>query len=101
MKTKKMELFALVIAAVLASPCMAEEKKPKINHDAIPPVISPDDPELQLLQKNDYVCLMQKKQITLPNILKLMASQYRAYTTGSLNVFRKKNSMQIRVKLFR
>ncbi len=48
MKIKKMELFALVIAAVLASPVIAGEEKPKVNHDAIPPVISPDDPELQL-----------------------------------------------------
>jgi hypothetical protein len=33
---------------VLASPGIAGEEKPKVNHDAIPPVISPDDPELQL-----------------------------------------------------
>ena len=61
MKIKKMELFALVIAAVLVSPCMTEEEKPKVNPDAIPPVISPEDPELQLTAEEQLRLLNAKK----------------------------------------
>ena len=63
MKIKKMELFALVIAAVLASTCIAEEEteKPKVNHDAIPPVISPDNPDMSLSAKEHIRILNAKK----------------------------------------
>lgn len=63
MKIKKTELFALVIAAVLANPCIAEEKaeKPKVNHDAIPPVISPDDPDMSL-SVNEHIRILNAKK---------------------------------------
>ncbi len=56
-----MELFALVIAAVLASPCIAEEEKSKVNHDAIPPVISPDDPDMKLSAEEHIRLLNARK----------------------------------------
>lgn len=61
MKINKMELFALVIAAVLASLGIAEEEKPKVNPYAIPPVISRDDPELQLTAEEQLRLLNAKK----------------------------------------
>lgn len=61
MKIKKMELITLVIAIALASTCIAEEEKPKTNPDVIPPVISPDDPELQLTAQEQLRLLNAKK----------------------------------------
>ncbi|EIK44688.1 hypothetical protein O59_002411 [Cellvibrio sp. BR] len=71
MKIKKMELITLVIAIVLASTSIADEEKPKINPDAIPPVISPDDPELQLTAQEQLRLLNAKKADHITKHLKV------------------------------
>lgn len=71
MKIKKMELFTLIIAVMLASPGIAEEEKPKVNPDAIPPVISPDDPELQLTAEEQLRLLNAKKADHITRHLKV------------------------------
>ena len=71
MKIKKMELITLVIAIVLASASIAEEEKPKTNPDAIPSVISPDDPELQLTAEKQVRLLNAKKADHITRHLKV------------------------------
>lgn len=39
--------FFLLLLSVAPLSHAKEEKQPKVNHDAIPPVISPDDPDMQ------------------------------------------------------
>lgn len=71
MKIKKMELITLVIAIALASTCIAEEEKPKTNPDAIPPVITLDDPELQLTAQERLQLLNAKKADHITSHLKV------------------------------
>ncbi|WP_331345244.1 hypothetical protein [Cellvibrio sp. UBA7661] len=63
MKINRMELITLVIAAVLASVCLAEDEKEKskVNNDAIPPIISPDDPDMSL-SANDHIRILNAKK---------------------------------------
>lgn len=58
----KIKISAGIAILIIAACSYAdEEQKPKTNPDAIPPVISPDDPELQLTTQEQLRLLNAKK----------------------------------------
>lgn len=58
----KINLIALVMLSLIAIQSLAdEENQQKVNHSAIPPVISPDDPDMQTTAQDQIRILNAKK----------------------------------------
>ena len=61
-RVTKIKIIALVALSLITIQTLAnEEKQQKVNHSAIPPVISPDDPDMQKTTQDHIRILNAKK----------------------------------------
>jgi hypothetical protein len=77
----KLDVLALVLLSIIAAQSKAdEEEQQQINHSAIPPVISPDDPDMQKTAQ-DHIRILNAKKADI--VIKRISTTERQIPSNS------------------